>query len=199
MENKSAIDAQTKWVADSVPGCHRLLQIASASVSVYMLDKLLSMNDFGTKSAHIAVMRRAHVTFPRLIQFMLGQDDPKPETALDCVKVAVRQSPVLRYILHYIKENILERRSDEKLKKLLITESVPILAYYHELVLQFLGFNCRTFHAGLSQEARKDLVADFNSDGDQSCQILIQMYTVGVRRVKPAQELLAGVGGQPGV
>ncbi|KAK7754852.1 hypothetical protein SLS62_003166 [Diatrype stigma] len=136
-------------------------------------------NKFGTMSMHITTMRHARVDFPRLVQFMLEQDDPSPKTALDFVKIAIRRSPVLRYILYYINENIIDKGPEEKIRKLLITEASPILAYYYELVLRFLGFNCRTFHADLSQEARKDLVADFNSDKDKTCQILIQMYTVG--------------------
>lgn len=176
---KGASDAKTKTANISVIRCHRLLQIASASVDVYNLDKLLTKNKFGTMSKHIAIMRRARIDFLRLSQFLLDQEDPSPESALDYVKIAIRRSPVLRFILFYINENILDRKKDEKVKKLLITEASPILAYYYELVLQFLGLHCRTFHAELSQEARKDLVADFNSDDDKSCQILIQMYTVG--------------------
>lgn len=171
-------DAQNKTVTSSITRCHRLLQIASASVGVYNLDELLTRNKFGTMSMHITTMRQSRVDLPCLTQFMLEQDDPTPQTALDFVRIAIRQSPVLRYILYYVNENIIERGPEGKITKLLITEASPILAYYYELVLQFLGFNCRTFHADLSQEARKDLVAGFNSDEDNSCQILIQNYTV---------------------
>ena len=172
---------------NSITVTHRLLQIASASVGVYQLDDLLSKNGFGTNATHITVMRRARVTLKSLIQFMLEPYDPRPETALSVLKIVVRYSPVLRYILHDIQQNILaeevkakeEGREDFKIKKLLITEASPILAYFYELVLQFLGFNCRTFHADLSQEARKELADNFNSEDENSCQILIQMYTVG--------------------
>ncbi|RYO78063.1 hypothetical protein DL762_008893 [Monosporascus cannonballus] len=163
----------------SLTSINRQLLIAAASIDVYRLDLLLSQNDFGTMAKHIAIMRRSRVNFRRLAQFMLQEDDPEPRTALDYLKLAVRSSPILRYILHDIRNNLLDRAPEEKINKLLITEASPILAYYYELVLQFLGFNCRTFHAELSQEDRKDLIASFNDDREGSCQILIQMYTVG--------------------
>ncbi|KAI1085178.1 P-loop containing nucleoside triphosphate hydrolase protein [Whalleya microplaca] len=158
----------------------RLFQIAAASLDVFELDQVLSAHNFGTKVEHISTMRRNGVTFLRLAQFLIKPGDPKPEVGLDYVKLAVRQSPILRYILHYIRENILNRERNGKIRKLMITEASPILAYYYELVLQFLGFNCRAFHSDLSNDARKELIDDFNNDEDpSSCQILIQMYTVG--------------------
>ncbi|RYP59209.1 hypothetical protein DL769_008643 [Monosporascus sp. CRB-8-3] len=175
----SAKRAEVEKKIKSLTSINRQFLIAAASIDMYRLDLLLSQNDFGTMAKHIATMRRSRVNFRRLAQFMLQEDDPEPRTALDYLKLAVRSSPILRYILHDIQNNILDRGPEEKIKKLLITESSPILAYYYELVLQFLGFNCRTFHAELSQEARKDLIASFNDDREDSCQIFIQMYTVG--------------------
>ncbi|RYP29395.1 hypothetical protein DL767_006735 [Monosporascus sp. MG133] len=171
--------AEVEKKITSLTSINRQFLIAAASIDMYRLDLLLSKNDFGTMAKHIATMRRSRVNFRRLAQFMLQEDDPEPCTALDYLKLAVRSSPILRYILHDIQNNILDRGPEDKIKKLLITEASPILAYYYELVLQFLGFNCRTFHAELSQEARKDLIASFNDDGEDSCQIFIQMYTVG--------------------
>ncbi|RYP66371.1 hypothetical protein DL770_008812 [Monosporascus sp. CRB-9-2] len=175
----SAKRAEMEKKITSLTSINRQFLIAAASVDIYRLDLLLSKNGFGTMAKHIATMRRSKVNFRRLAQFMLQEDDPEPSTALDYLKLAVRSSPILRYILHDIQNNILDRGPEEKIKKLLITEASPILAYYYELVLQFLGFNCRTFHAELSQEARKDLIASFNDDREDSCQIFIQMYTVG--------------------
>ncbi|OTB15039.1 hypothetical protein K445DRAFT_301630 [Daldinia sp. EC12] len=158
---------------------HRLFQLAAASMDVYRLDKLFAINEFGTKSTDVHTMRKSNVNFMHLAPFLLSLHDPKPKTALDYVKLAVRKSPILRYILHYVKENLLGRDKNGKIKKLLITEANPMLAYYYELVLQFLLIHCRTLHSGLSPEERRELIADFNSDTDHSCQVLIQMYTVG--------------------
>ncbi|KAI1140238.1 SNF2 family N-terminal domain-containing protein [Hypoxylon sp. FL0543] len=158
---------------------HRLFQIAAASVDVYRLEQLFSLNGFSTKVEQIREMRKANVDFLCLAPFLLEPEDPKPKVALDYVKLAVRKSPILRYILHYVKENVLHKGPNGKIKKLLIVESSPILAYYYELVLQFLLIHCRTLHAKLTQEERRDLIASFNDDKDHSCQVLIQMYTVG--------------------
>ncbi|RYO91688.1 hypothetical protein DL764_008249 [Monosporascus ibericus] len=175
----SAKRAEAEKKITSLTSINRQFLIAAASIDMYRLDVLLSKNNFGTMAKHIATMRRSKVNFRHLAQFMLLEDDPEPCTALDYLKLAIRSSPILRYILHDIQNNILDREPEENIKKLLITEASPILAYYYELVLQFLGFNCRTFHAELSQEARKDLIASFNDDTEDSCQIFIQMYTVG--------------------
>ncbi|KAI0012340.1 P-loop containing nucleoside triphosphate hydrolase protein [Xylariaceae sp. FL0662B] len=175
---KNGVKAE-KEALKSITGTLRHFQIASASLDVLRLDKVLSANNFGTKAEHVATMRNNGVSFFDLAQFLLEPKDAKLEVGLDYVKLAVRKSPILRYILHYIRENILNREENGSIKKLLITEASPILAYYYELVLQFLGFNCRAFHSNLSNDARKKLIDDFNSDNVRSCQILIQMYTVG--------------------
>ncbi|KAI0845982.1 SNF2 family N-terminal domain-containing protein [Daldinia vernicosa] len=172
---------KTKKDADVKPVLclHRLFQLAAASLDVHRLDKLFARNGFGTLSQDVHAMRKANVNFMHLSPFLLEKHDSKPKVALDYIKLAVRKSPILRYILYYIKENLLGRGPNGKIKKLLITEASPMLAYYYELVLQFLLIHCRTLHAGLSSEERRELIADFNSDSDHSCQVLIQMYTVG--------------------
>ncbi|KAI8959314.1 SNF2 family N-terminal domain-containing protein [Daldinia sp. FL1419] len=162
-----------------VMGLYRSFQLAAASLDVYRLDKLFDLNNFGTKSTDVHAMRKSNINFMHLAPFLLEGHDEKPEVALDYVKLAVRKSPILRYILYYVKENVLGRNAKGKIKKLLITEQNPMLAYYYELVLQFLLIHCRTLHSGLSHEERRELVADFNSDSEHSCQVLIQMYTVG--------------------
>ncbi|KAI1658167.1 SNF2 family N-terminal domain-containing protein [Daldinia decipiens] len=172
---KTRKDAEVK----SVLSLHRLFQLAAASLDVYRLDKLFTLNGFGTYSQDVYAMRKANVNFRHLAPFLRRSHEPKPKVALDYIKLAVRKSPILRYILHYIKENLLDRGPNGKIKKLLITEASPMLAYYYELVLQFLLIHCRTLHAGLSSEERRELIADFNDDSDHSCQVLIQMYTVG--------------------
>ncbi|KAI0179349.1 SNF2 family N-terminal domain-containing protein [Hypoxylon sp. FL1284] len=158
---------------------YRQFQLVSASLDVYRLDQIFSRNNFGTKAPDVRAMRAAKVSFMDLAPFLLELGDPEPEVALDFVKLAVRKSPILRYILHHVKENLLERGPNGKIQKLLITEASPMLAYYYELVLQFLLVHCRTLHAGLSQEERRDLIESFNDDDDHSCQVMIQMYTVG--------------------
>ncbi|XXH04000.1 hypothetical protein Hte_010409 [Hypoxylon texense] len=177
------MDAIKNWhrKANTKPviSTYRQFQMASASLDVFCLDRLFKLNGFGTSATHVRAMRGCHLNFRHLAPFLLEPGEAEPNLALDYVKLAVRKSPILRYILHYVKENILNRGENQKIKKLLITEASPMLAYYYELVLQFLLIHCRTLHAGLSQEERRDLIASFNNDSDHSCQVMIQMYTVG--------------------
>lgn len=164
----------------------RLLQLASASLDVYDLNTIITTNGHSTLAAKVAEMREKEVNFLRLVQFLVEPTDTKPETHIEWMKIATRNSPILRYILHYINKHILTRTGgrggrdgDEPIKKLLIVEQNLMLAFYYELVLQFLGIECRCMHAQLSLDERQRLVDSFNSSEPNSCQILIQLYTVG--------------------
>ncbi|KAI1442928.1 SNF2 family N-terminal domain-containing protein [Annulohypoxylon stygium] len=155
-------------------------ELASSSMDVFRLEKLLLLNDFGIKAENVQTMRQTNVHFLHLAPFLLRPHEAEPETALDYVKLAIRNSPILRYILYHVKNNLLDRKPNEKIKKVLIIESRPILAYFYELVLQFLLIHCKTLHAGLSGQKRRELIDSFNEGDDHhSCQVLIQMYLVG--------------------
>lgn len=186
-EKKKRTRKRNEWVGtvsrpkgyQPMATANRLFNIASASCDVYRIDALLTANNYSTQVDMITALRKAGTTIYHLQEFLQEQDDARPpRKAIDFVRLATRKSPVLQYILHYIKENILDRKKGEKIKKLLITESIPILAYYYELVLQFIGISARTFYSDLKHDQRKELVDSFNSEADDSCQILIQMYSV---------------------
>ncbi|KAI1750768.1 P-loop containing nucleoside triphosphate hydrolase protein [Xylaria castorea] len=157
----------------------RLLQLASSSLDVYDLDTIITLNEHSTLAPEVAEMREKGVNLLRLAQFLIPLNGPRPDTHVGWMKLVARNSPVLRYILHYINENILTRKENGPINKLLIIEQNLMLAFYYELVLQFLGFECRCMHAHLSLDERQKLVDSFNSSDRDSCQILIQLYTVG--------------------
>ncbi|KAI0394278.1 P-loop containing nucleoside triphosphate hydrolase protein [Xylariaceae sp. FL0594] len=157
----------------------RLLQIATSSLDVYHFNNVLENNEYSTKSDAVAEMRRNGVTFPRLAPFLQTRHEARPATAVEYLKLAVRNSPILRYVLHYIAENILTRKPKENNRKLLIVEQVPVMTFYYEAVLRLLGFECCCMHAHLSFQERQALVDSFNRSDAGSCQILIQPYTVG--------------------
>jgi hypothetical protein len=157
----------------------RLFQIATSSMDVYHINDILVNNNYSTKSDDIAKMRSNGVTFLRLSQFLIPSKEAKPATLIGFLKLAVRNSPILRYALHYIAENILTREQNGPIKKLLIVEQTPAIAFYYEVVLQLLGFECCCMHAQLPTEERQALVDSFNSSANDSCQLLIQPYTVG--------------------
>ncbi|ETS82283.1 hypothetical protein PFICI_07285 [Pestalotiopsis fici W106-1] len=158
---------------------HRKWQIACSSMDVFKLETLFDANGYGPRTKPVLLMRNAGVTFIKLADFLLDADEPAPKTALDYLKLAIRGSPTLRYILYDLKEHVLSKRIGKKIKKVLITEDVPMLAYYYELVLQLIGINCRVLHSELSPSQRKELIADFNNGAMDSVQVLIQMYKVG--------------------
>ncbi|GAP84518.1 putative SNF2-like protein [Rosellinia necatrix] len=157
----------------------RLLQLASSSLDVYDLNTILTQNGYSTLTDKVAEMREKEVNLLRLAQFLVLPTETKPETHVGHMGLVARNSPILRYILHYIDKNILTRGENEPIKKLLIIEQNVMVAFYYELVIQFLGINCRCLHAQLTFEERQHLVNSFNSGAPESCQIMIQMYTVG--------------------
>ncbi|KAI8949103.1 P-loop containing nucleoside triphosphate hydrolase protein [Xylaria longipes] len=162
-----------------IPHSLRLLQLASSSLDVYDLDTIITLNDHSTLAPKVAEMRDKGVNLLRLAQFLIPMNGTRPDTHVGWMKLVTQNSPILRYILHYINENILTRKENGPIKKLLIIEQNLMLAFYYELVLQFLGFECRCMHAQLSFDERQKLVDSFNSSNQNSCQILIQLYTVG--------------------
>ncbi|KAI2623782.1 P-loop containing nucleoside triphosphate hydrolase protein [Xylaria nigripes] len=163
----------------SIMSATRLFQLASSSLDVYNLDQIISANGYSTLAESVAEMRDNGITLLDLITFLFLKHEAQPMTHAACLEVATRNSPVLRYILHYINENILVRKENEPIKKLLIIEQNLMVAFYYELVLQFLGIECRCMHANLSIDERQELVDSFNSSKNESCQILIQLYAVG--------------------
>ncbi|KAJ8110235.1 hypothetical protein ONZ43_g5926 [Nemania bipapillata] len=129
--------------------------MASSSLDVYDLDTIITANGYSTRAEKIAEMREKDVDLLRLAQFLVLPTETEPETHVDWSKLSTRKSPILRYILDYIEKNILTRQGDEPIKKLLIIEQNLMVALYYERFLQFLGTKL------------------------SSCQILIQLYTVG--------------------
>ncbi|KAI0551638.1 P-loop containing nucleoside triphosphate hydrolase protein [Xylaria curta] len=183
-EAKTKIKKEIKKEGDeekkgSMGHAARLLQLASSSLDVYDLDTIIMLNGKSTLAPEVADMRENGVNILHLAQFLIPLNETRPNTHVGWMKLVARNSPVLRYILYYIKENILTRKENGPIKKLLIIEQNLMLAFYYELVLQFLGFECRCMHAQLSFDERRYLVNSFNSSGNRTCQILIQLYSVG--------------------
>jgi hypothetical protein len=62
-KTKAAQNIRTKEVLKGIASTYREWQIASSSIDVYKLGRLLEANHFGTKAPDIAMMRHAGVTF----------------------------------------------------------------------------------------------------------------------------------------
>ncbi|KAI1822177.1 P-loop containing nucleoside triphosphate hydrolase protein [Xylaria intraflava] len=166
-------------VKSSIMSSIRVFQIAASSLDAYDLDQILEANGHSTLAPSVAKMRDNMVDLPRLARFLVRPHEKGPQTHAGYMRLATRNSPVLRYILSYIKKHILTRHQEKPIKKLMIIEQNVMLAFYYELVLQFLGLNCRCMHAQLPLDERQSLIDSFNSSDNESCQILIQLYSVG--------------------
>ncbi|KAK3623405.1 hypothetical protein LTR56_010401 [Elasticomyces elasticus] len=96
-------------------------------------------------------------------------------------------APKLREIFRHIAKYVLPGRGEKRFKKLLITEEYPLVAWFFELVLNFLHIPTQVLHSGLSDDARHTIVRDFNTvpaDNDYNhSTILILMYTINASGV----------------
>ncbi|KAI7363975.1 hypothetical protein KC354_g6066 [Hortaea werneckii] len=75
-------------------------------------------------------------------------------------------SPKLREILREIRGHCLPSQSGERFrfKKLLITEEYPLIAWYWELVLNFLHIPTQVLHSGLADDERVWVVEQFREE-----------------------------------
>ena len=72
--------------------------------------------------------------------------------------------------------------ADERPRKLLLTEDIPLTAQFWELCVNFVYVECAVVHAGLSDTKRIDLVSRFN-DPEDSLVVLVIMHSVSSQGV----------------
>jgi len=125
---------------------------------------------------HLEQFRASGFTGHHLAYATHFNSDGPLETALDMMKHLTWGSPKARYILDQINTWALELENG-RIKKILITEDIPICAYFYELLCKALYIRCETMHSGLSDAQRADLNTEFN-DVDSDLVVLIAMYQV---------------------
>lgn len=99
------------------------------------------------------------------------------DTRANRLKYLCWGSPKLRLLLRQVRDVVLGQNT-----KLLITEDTPIVAWFFELVLQFLHVECYVMHADLSNQERQELVERFN-DKNSTLKVLILMYNISAQGV----------------
>ena len=67
-------------------------------------------------------------------------------------------------------------------RKLIITEDIPLVAWFWEIVYRYLYIETEVLHSGLNNEARWSLVQSFNNI-NSPLKVLILMYNVGAQGV----------------
>lgn len=121
------------------------------------------------------------MTAHELVPLVHRPGDPSVGTGLDKTLFLVYGSPKLRYILRTV-DYYLPHSGNNQAQKILITEDVPLNAYYIELVLKSVYVEAEVLHAGLSDTERVDLVQRFRDPADK-LMVLVIMYQVSAQGV----------------
>lgn len=114
------------------------------------------------------------------------QDLPRSRAAK--LRLLVEGSPKLEFILKDISNNVIPGKKDQmSWRKLLVTEQFPIIAWYLELVLNYLHIPTQVLHSGLDTGEREKVVKDFkqpaHAGGLHHLAICILMYTINAAGV----------------
>ena len=92
-------------------------------------------------------------------------------------------SPTLQYIIHHLRDWVLDGQADSKPpRKLIISEDTPLVAWFWELACNYLYIQTEVLHSGRNNEARWTLVQAFNNP-ESAVKVLILMYNVGAQGV----------------
>ncbi|KAK6417219.1 hypothetical protein LTR81_009407 [Elasticomyces elasticus] len=99
------------------------------------------------------------------------------------------RNPKIMETLRYIKEYVLPKENDpnQRFQKLLITEEYPLIAWYWELVLNFLHIPTQVIHSALGERDRSRVVTQFNETPQahdiNHLTVCILMYTINAAGV----------------
>ena len=158
----------------------RRLAIGAKATKLSRFDRHMQKLGYKTIVQDMEGYRTKGHTAEWVVNMVRRKADPVPHTRLQRLQFLADGSPTLRYILHQIKELCLlaGQPLTKQQSKLLITEDVPLIAWYWELCLNYLYIHTETLHSGLSFAQRVDLVNRFNNP-ESSPKVMNLMYTVG--------------------
>lgn len=97
------------------------------------------------------------------------------------IKFLSHGSPAIRLVFQMLREWRILEPPDPKYKshqKVILAVSVPISAWFLEIVFKACLIGAAAFHSGLSHEERASMVKTFN-DPNSTLKILIMTYDVG--------------------
>ncbi|CAA9966438.1 Helicase C-terminal [Pyrenophora teres f. maculata] len=110
-----------------------------------------------------------------VVRFMCkAQGRLPPKTTFDYAQYMVHGSPMLRGLIHEVLKHIKENKPG----KILITEDIPLLAWWWDLTLNLLGIKTVTFHSALTPSERDKVIHRFNDPKDDMVAMVLP-YDVG--------------------
>ena len=176
-----AIKAQKKNFAPTTAPLRRL-SITAKSTKLARLDLLMRGLGYNTLVKDMEGYRAKGLAVDWLIQMTARDEDIEANsTRLNKLCFLAEGSPTLRYIIYQLRDYVLGADSSQQ-RKLLITEDIPLVAWFWEMVCRYLYIETEVLHSGLNNEARWNLVQSFN-DVNSPLKVLVLMYNVGAQGV----------------
>lgn len=155
----------------------RHLTLASFSLIVSCLDRTCCKLGLNTLVHTIDQFCFKHLTAHEIVSFVVCRGDLPCRTRFEKLYFMTYGSPKLWFILKKINHYCLLSGPSNKSRKLLITEDIPVNAFFIELTCKLAYIQIEILHAGLTDIERVNLVKRFNNPKD-SLLVLVIMYQV---------------------
>ena len=163
----------------------RRLAITAKSTKPARFDLTMSKLGHKTLIKDMEEYRSRGHTAAWLIEMTQREGDSTPVTRLEKLRYLCEGSPTLRPTLAQVLESGLlnfDSSTANHPHKLLITEEVPLIAWFWEIVLNFIYINTETLESKLSYKERVEMVKRFN-DPNSDTKVLILHYNVSAQGI----------------
>ncbi|KFY24849.1 hypothetical protein V493_04993 [Pseudogymnoascus sp. VKM F-4281 (FW-2241)] len=129
----------------------------------------------------LSILRANGFTAMQLASIIRLPSDGPLETAADMIRILTFGSPKARYILREVLAwTFPGSQLPAEPRKILITEDLPVNAYFWELLLRGVYIRAEVLHSGLQNSERSQLISEFN-DPASDLAVLILMYQVSAQ------------------
>ena len=160
----------------------RQLTIASSSLMLIRFNNTLNNIGFTTLVDDLTIYRSKNFGAPEILAMARRRGDPPMNTGVKMLQLLSYGSPKLRYILNQLRTYVLPENTSGVKRKLLITEDIPLVAFFYECAIRITYIDVEVLHAGLTNAEREILVKRFKNK-DDSLTVLIIMYQVSAQGV----------------
>lgn len=171
------------------------MAIATSSARLARFNKYLGDINYHSKVDAIQSRRRHNLSVETFLELTNG-NAPQPdgrESRLQRLKRLVDGPPKFREILHHIRHNVLPGLADNSytFNKLLIAEEYPLVAWYWELVLNFLLIPTQAMHPSFRNKERSSVFQAITTKATDlnHLSVCILMYTVNTSGVNLSAEI----------
>lgn len=155
----------------------RKLTVCAASILLERFDRTMQKLNMDSLVHNMTALRSRGFHANDFVKMVLWKGDPTPLTGQQTLKFLTFGSPALRFILHQIHTYVLPADPNDKPRKLLITEDIPLSAQFWEMCMYSIYVNSAVLHAGLSDLERVQLLGRFNNAADNLL-VLVIMHSV---------------------